>query len=244
MLDVDIREKTFATAHGVSLPVIRDLAFRVETARFTCLVGPSGCGKTTTLRLILGLDRAFAGSIKLADGDGRVAAVFQEPCLLPWRSAEANVRLALPDSLKDSDLQLLFSALGLDGLERLFPGELSLGLARRVAIARAFAIEPSLLVLDEPFVSLDDPTASRLRSLLIDLWSARPTTVLMVTHNLAEAVELADEIVVLTARPTTVAGVVKLDTPRSQRDQAMNAEAVQAIQQSYQLASEPRVSAP
>jgi NitT/TauT family transport system ATP-binding protein len=105
-------------------------------------------------------------------------------------------------------------------MEKFYPGELSLGLARRVAIARAFAVKPSLLVLDEPFVSLDEPTAERLRALLMQVWSAQPTTALMVTHNLREAVRLADEIVLLSPRPAHVLGVVRIDAPRAERDAA------------------------
>ena len=141
-------------------------------------------------------------------GDGnRIAAVFQEPTLLPWRTVEQNVRLALPKSLRDADLDGLFDTLGLSGMRTLFPSELSLGLARRAALARAFATEPAVLFLDEPFVSLDEPTAERLRHLLLAVWSARPTTALMVTHNLREALMLSDRIIVLSPRPAHVSAI-------------------------------------
>ncbi|MDI6836977.1 MAG: ATP-binding cassette domain-containing protein, partial [Rhizobiaceae bacterium] len=151
-LEIDIRRKTFRTASGETLDVLRDLHIEVEENEFACVIGPSGCGKTTTLRVLLGLDRDFEGSIRLPGvEDPRIGTVFQEPLLLPWRTVEANVRLALSKALRDKNLDQLFSLLGLSKMRSFFPGELSLGLARRAAIARALAIEPDLLVLDEPF---------------------------------------------------------------------------------------------
>lgn len=217
MLDVDVRSKHFRSANGAVLQALAGLSFAVPDGRFACLVGPSGCGKTTTLRLLLGLDRDFDGAIRLPEPAGAVGVVFQEPRLLPWRTVEENVRLALPRALRDSDLADLFERLGLAELSAHYPAELSLGLARRVAIARAFAVRPSLLLLDEPFVSLDEATAARLRVLLRETWESRPTTALMVTHNLAEAVELADEIIVLSDRPARVRGVYRVDLDRSRR---------------------------
>ncbi|WP_245525206.1 ATP-binding cassette domain-containing protein, partial [Mesorhizobium sp. M8A.F.Ca.ET.165.01.1.1] len=122
--------------------------------------------------------------------------MFQEPTLLPWRTVEQNVRLALPKDLRTKNLDGLFASLGLTGMRSLYPAELSLGLARRAALARAFATEPAVLFLDEPFVSLDGRTAEQLRRLLLAVWSARPTTALMVTHNLTEALTLSDRIIV------------------------------------------------
>src|SRR5690606_33475300 len=157
------------------------------------------------------------------NGDGRVAAVFQEPTLLPWRTAEQNVRLALPRNRRDINLDELFDRLGLSDMRSLYPSELSLGLARRVALARAFASEPAVLFLDEPFVSLDEQTAGGLRSLLIKVWSARPTTALMVTHNVREALQLSDRIIVLSSRPGHVVGVFDVRLPRQYRTpQAMS----------------------
>jgi NitT/TauT family transport system ATP-binding protein len=218
-LKVDILEKRFRSTAGVDVVALRDLSFEVGAGEFACLLGPSGCGKTTTLRILLGLDRNYSGSIRmLPGGSHRVAAVFQEPVLLPWRTVEQNIRLTLPPSLKQVVLDELLETLGLSGLETLYPSELSLGLARRVALARAFATEPSILFLDEPFVSLDEATAEKLRGLLVSVWSARPTTALMVTHNVREALFLADRIVVLSRRPARVIGVFHVDVPRPGRD--------------------------
>ena len=219
VLEVDITGRTFRAADGTSLHAVGRLRFALAPNSFTCIVGPSGCGKTTTLRAIIGLDREFEGRVSLA-GDGPLAAVFQEPRLLPWRTVEQNVRLALPKARRDVPLDALFEALGLGELRAFYPSELSLGLARRAALARAFALEPSLIVLDEPFVSLDEPTAERLRALLLALWRARPTTALMVTHNAREAALLADRILVFGERPTRVIDTIELSVPRERRGEA------------------------
>jgi len=233
-LRVDIAEKTFRSAEGVSLPALRDLSFEVRQGEFACLLGPSGCGKTTTLRILLGLDRDFSGSFQLpGDGSSRVAAVFQEPLLLPWRTVEQNVRLALPKAERDANLDALFDSLGLAGMRTLYPAELSLGLARRAALARAFATKPTMLFLDEPFVSLDEKTAERLRHLLLSVWSAQPTTALMVTHNLREALMLSDRIIVLSPRPGHVSGVFDVRLPRQYRNPQVMSDLLRSFHQKF-----------
>lgn len=217
MLEVDIVSKAYATAEGPPLLAIEGLRFAIADGEFACLVGPSGCGKTTCLRILLGLERDFDGRSTLPGGNARIGAAFQEPRLLPWRTVKENVRLAQPADLRERPLDHLFARMGLAGFESFYPGELSLGLARRAALARAFAVEPGLLLLDEPFVSLDEATASDLRKLLIDVWQARPTTALMVTHNLREAVQLADRIIVLSSRPGRVLGEYRIAPDRSIR---------------------------
>ncbi len=178
--------------------------------------------------MILGLDKEYEGSIRLP-GDGPVAAVFQEPRLLPWRTVEQNIRLVLPKSRVEDSLDDLFAELGLTDLRDFYPNQLSLGLARRVALARAFVLRPQLLVLDEPFVSLDESTALRLRKLLLDLWQARPTTILMVTHNAEEAAALADRILVFSERPARIVNTIEIDTSRDQRDDAVLASIVKRL---------------
>lgn len=214
MAEVRIRSKAYRTASGSSLDVLRDVAFALPEGGITCLVGPSGCGKTTLLRIMLGLDRDFDGAVLLPPG--RVAAVFQEPRLLPWRTVRRNLELAAPE--RAATVDPLLAGVGLDGTAALYPGELSLGMARRAALARAFIVEPSLLVLDEPFASLDEATAALTRSALTDLWRARPTTTLMVTHDLVDAARLADRIVVLSPRPATVLAVHDVEKPFDSRD--------------------------
>ena len=233
-LRVDIAEKTFKSAEGVSVTALQDLSFEVRQGEFACLLGPSGCGKTTTLRILLGLDKEFSGSFHLPEGGtNRVAAVFQEPTLLPWRTLEQNVRLALPTSLRNADLDWLFDSLGLAGMRSLFPSELSLGMARRAALARAFATEPAVLFLDEPFVSLDEQTAERLRHLLLEVWSARPTTALMVTHNLREALMLSDQIIVLSPRPAHVLGIFDVRLPRHYRNPQVMSDLLRSFHQKF-----------
>jgi NitT/TauT family transport system ATP-binding protein len=142
--------------------------------------------------------------------------VFQEPRLLPWRTVEQNVRLAAP-AATDASLEALFRTLGLTAHRDHYPGELSLGLARRVALARAFAVEPDLLLLDEPFVSLDDALAERLREELAELVNRRPVTTLLVTHDVDEAIGLADRLLLLSASPARVIGEVLVTRPRTAR---------------------------
>jgi NitT/TauT family transport system ATP-binding protein len=214
-LDVDIKQKSFRTASGAKLQVLGELSLRLRSGEVGALVGPSGCGKTTLLRIIAGLDRDYDGSVVLPD-HGRLGMVFQEPRLLPWRTLEQNVRLAAP-AAKDAVLDVLFRALGLDGHRHHYPGELSLGLARRVALARAFAVEPDLLLLDEPFVSLDDALAARLRDELAELVSSRPVTTLLVTHNVEEAIGLADRLFLLSSSPARMLAEVPIERPRAKR---------------------------
>jgi NitT/TauT family transport system ATP-binding protein len=220
-LDVRIDSKIFRSADGAATQVLCGLGFTLAPGSFTCLIGPSGCGKTTTLRIVLGLDRDFAGKVTLSPPGLRMAAVFQEPRLLPWRTVEENVRLALPPEEQGPgaapDLDALFAVLGLKDLRARYPDELSVGLARRVALARAFAVMPDLLLLDEPFVSLDEHIADRLRHHLLQLWQARAATVLMVTHNVREAARLADRLLLLNGRPARLVGDVAVPVARAAR---------------------------
>jgi NitT/TauT family transport system ATP-binding protein len=212
-LDVSIKQKSFRAASGGKLEVLGELTFSLAGGEVAALVGPSGCGKTTLLRIVAGLDRDFDGSVALP-AHGTLGMVFQEPRLLPWRTVEQNVRLAAPRAT-DAGLATLFATLGLDAHRDHYPGELSLGLARRVALARAFAVEPDLLLLDEPFVSLDAALAARLRDELAELVSRRPVTTLLVTHDVDEAIGLADRLLLLSASPARVLAEVPVARPRT-----------------------------
>lgn len=222
MLDVRIASKQFSSSEGAELSVLKDLGFGCADRSFTCIVGPSGCGKTTTLRCILGLDTDYNGNITVGNesAESKIAAVFQEPRLLPWRTVEQNVRLALKQT-DEVMLDSLFAELGLSEHRDFYPAELSLGLARRVSLARAFAVDPTVLILDEPFVSLDDDTAARLRKLLIKVWAGRACTALMVTHNLTEAIELADRILFFSVSPSQVQHEYDIPVPREERSDAV-----------------------
>jgi len=210
---VHIKHKSYRAAAGGRLHVLGEFSIAVALGEVAALVGPSGCGKTTLLRIIVGLDHDFEGNVRLP-AHGRLGVVFQEPRLLPWRTVEDNVRLAAPQA-SDATLNALFATLGLAEHRRHYPGELSLGLARRVALARAFAVEPELLVLDEPFVSLDAALAARLRAELVELVSRRPVTTLLVTHDIEEATGLADRVFLLSASPARVLAEMPIQHPRS-----------------------------
>lgn len=224
MLEIRIDQKTYGLTGGSRHSVLKDIRLSLPINSFNCLTGPSGCGKSTLLRLVLGLDRDFDGRISLTAQSARVAAVFQEPQLLPWRTVRQNVELAIAASntqISGSSLDAMFHTLGIAEHLDFHPTRLSLGQARRVALARAFATQPDVLILDEPFVSLDQQTATRLRTLLMDLWQARPMTTLMVTHDLHEAVALSDHVHVMSDRPSTIVRSVSIEQPRSDRSQVL-----------------------
>jgi ABC-type nitrate/sulfonate/bicarbonate transport system ATPase subunit len=215
-LELRIDAKAFMSADGTPVEVVRGLELRLEAGSFGALIGPSGCGKTTILKIAAGLDRDFRGRLR-KPGSGRLGIVFQEPRLLPWRTVEDNIRLALPAREAGVDLTELVETLGLGSHLTRYPGELSMGLARRTAIARAFAARPDFLLLDEPFVSLDEPVAARLRNELLGLTTRTRVTTLFVTHDLAEAVELADRLFFLSDRPARVIVEKSLPPPRGTR---------------------------
>ncbi len=233
-LDVNIKGKSYRGASGARLPVLGEISIALASGEVAAIVGPSGCGKTTLLRVIVGLDRDFDGTVVLP-AHGRLGVVFQEPRLLPWRTVEENVRLAAPHT-SEAALTALFATLELAKHRRHYPSELSLGLARRVALASAFAVEPDLLVLDEPFVSLDDALAARLRAELVELVSRRPVTTLIVTHNMEEAIGLADRVFLLSGSPARVLRDVPIERPRSAR----RAEEIAAIRLTIEAGADRR----
>ena len=219
---IAISRKAFPSPGGTRAnPIITDLAITIDRGEFVCLVGPSGCGKSTLLHLVAGLDRDFEGRIEFGTGEitPRIGYVFQNPRLLPWRTVRQNIELAMPHDRKDEQLvEHLLEVMGLTAVRQQYPERLSLGMSRRVALVRAFAIQPDLLLMDEPFVSLDAPTARRVRQLLVRVWEERPHTVLFVTHDLREAIALADRLVFLGPSPTRVLAAIRVDIPREQRE--------------------------
>ena len=207
ILDVSIEQKR-VPAPGGTRAVIEGLEFALAAAEIVALVGPSGCGKTTLLRLVAGLDTQFIGRIGWWPGSPprrarpKIGFVFQEPRLLAWRTVQQNVDLVGPPD--PAVAAQLLDGLGLGPHRHLYPPALSLGMARRVAIARAFAVLPEILLLDEPFVSLDPALAEQGRAVLVDAWTARRCAALLVTHDMAEAASLADRILLLSASPARV----------------------------------------
>lgn len=217
-LEVEITGKTFENAAGERHDVIAGVAFALDAGEVGVLVGPSGCGKSTMLRILAGLDPDFEGRVS-RPAEARIGFVFQEPRLLPWRSVEDNVRIAAPLA-DEAKLSALFDILELTSHRNHFPGELSLGLARRVALARAFAVEPELLILDEPFASLDAALAARLRDQIAILVDGRSMITLLVTHDVEDAVRLGDRLILLSPRPAKLLGEVPIRTPRRERADA------------------------
>lgn len=194
-LRVDIRAKSFG-----AIPVLRDVRFEVAAGETVALLGPSGIGKSTVLRIVAGLDRDFEGTV---ERPAAIAMVFQEPTLLPWRSALQNLTIAHP-GLSEAAARAALRRVGLEGRETAFPGQLSLGQQRRLALARAFAGRPGMLIMDEPFVSLDRATAEEMLVLTETLIAdVRPAT-LFVTHARAEADRLADRVLELRGKPATL----------------------------------------
>jgi len=196
-LAVDVKKKRFqAVGQRGEMLVLKDMAFKVDPGSFVVITGPSGCGKSTLLNIIAGLDKDYEGTVDFGDnGEQRFAYVFQAPRLLPWRTVYENIALVLPkDDPRLANIPELLERVGLTEAANAYPEMISLGMQRRAALARAFVLEPEFLLMDEPFVSLDDPTAQGLRELLVELWSRRPTTVLFITHDRAEAVMLGTRI--------------------------------------------------
>lgn len=221
-LSIEIENKSFPEISGkVAFTAIENLHFAVENNEFVCIVGPSGCGKTTLLNIISGLDEQYVGSIK-SDGTNssiKSSYVFQTPRLLPWRTVLENIQLANEnENASLTKIEGLLQGLGLEKNLNSYPHHLSLGMQRRVALARAFCVQSDILLMDEPFVSLDQPTARKARALLLDLWIEQPRSVLFVTHDLNEAIELADRVLFLSESPTSIIADISIDIPREDRN--------------------------
>jgi NitT/TauT family transport system ATP-binding protein len=209
------------------LAVLSDISFTVQPQEFVCLVGPSGCGKSTLLRLMAGLIRPTRGEVCLSGAPltgprRQIGVVFQKANLMPWRTAHDNVRLPLelantPPALAQQRAHELLHLVGLQGFEKTFPHHLSGGMEQRVAIARALAQDPEILLLDEPFGALDAMTRERMSLELLRIWQASHKTIVMVTHNITEAVFLADRVIALGARPGAVRAIfdIPLLRPRA-----------------------------
>ena len=210
------------------LPVLADVSLTSAKDQLVAVTGPSGCGKSTLLRIISGLIKPTSGSVRVLDSEVTgpredISLVFQNFVLLPWRSALENVLFGLSakkdltDEQKRQKAESALEITGLQGFESVYPGELSGGMKQRVGVARALATEPRVMLLDEPFSSLDDLTAERLRmethSLLINPMTS-VQTVILVSHNVEEIIELADKVVVLSPRPAHVVGELTVDIPR------------------------------
>jgi ABC-type nitrate/sulfonate/bicarbonate transport system ATPase subunit len=225
MLEVKIRAKEFRSSRGDTRQILRDVAFAAAPGEVLALLGPSGIGKSTILRITLGLDRDFEGSVQLPPG--RLGVMFQEPRLLPWLSVEDNLRLVLPADGPAPDIGALLSEVLLPPIPNLLPSALSLGMARRVALARALVVDPAILVLDEPFASLDQSLATTLGVRIVDRVRRRGTLVLLSTHDIDQALAMSTRILVIAGEPASL--VEDIAVPRRDDDETANAGLRQSL---------------
>ncbi|WP_207708556.1 ABC transporter ATP-binding protein [Sporotomaculum syntrophicum] len=200
--------------------ILDNFSFSIEENKIFCIIGPSGCGKTTILQMLAGLEQPDRGLLKGLTGK-RVSYVFQEPRLLPWKTVAGNLDFILRDELppakKDKLIDHYLKIMGLDGYRNSYPKALSGGMKQRLAICRAFAYPHDILLLDEPFKSLDTPMRLGLVRHVIKLWQTAPRTIVFVTHDIIEALLLGHRIMVLAARPTEILEIIDLDMPHDQR---------------------------
>ncbi len=209
--------KSFDTGPSI-LDVLDDIQLQIKSGEFVALLGPSGCGKSTLLRLIAGLDYPTTGTVRLGqqevrEVDPRCAIVFQEPRLFPWQTIAQNVALGARRASNPPPPDELLGLVGLTGFDRAYPHQLSGGMAQRASLARALIGHPEVLLLDEPFASLDALTRMQMQDLLADVCRSVQPTVVMVTHDIDEALYLADRIIVLGRRPATVTATIGVPLP-------------------------------
>jgi ABC-type nitrate/sulfonate/bicarbonate transport system ATPase subunit len=205
------------------LTALQDVSFEVAENEFLCILGPSGCGKSTILNVLSGLEPITAGDVTIhgrsRSSEPLIGYVFQEPRLLPWLTARQNIEFAvdqlrLPQTESDSRIRENLELVGLSQFSSAYPHELSGGMQQRIAIARAFAVDPHILLMDEPFSSLDEITARSMRKLLLELWEHRRKTIMFVTHNMFEAAFLSDRILLMTRHPGRIYKAITTGLPR------------------------------
>jgi NitT/TauT family transport system ATP-binding protein len=229
---VDHLGKTYRDRNGRSVAALEDITLAAEPEEFLAILGPSGCGKSTLLGVIAGLLPGSAGGVffegERRPGQPLTATVFQEFALFPWRTARGNVELGLeelglPAAARAARARRHIEQMGLGGFADRYPHQLSGGMRQRVGIARALAVDPAVLLMDEPFSALDAQTRTLMMEELLGIWERARTTILYVTHNIQEAVFMADRVVVLSRRPGRVLATVPVALPRP-RTEAMLGE--------------------
>lgn len=215
--------RVYTDVDGNKVNALNDVDLEIRPGEFISIIGPSGCGKTTLLRLIAGLDKPQSGELsidgsRITDVDPERGYVFQQGGLFPWLTVENNIAYGLKArkvfKQKKSDIRKYISMVGLDGFENSYPHQISGGMAQRVAIARALINEPKALLLDEPMGALDSFTRSDLQDKLLELWKENGTTMILVTHDIDEAIYLSDRIVIMTPRPGKISRIIDVDLPR------------------------------
>jgi NitT/TauT family transport system ATP-binding protein len=228
--------KSFPVAAGGETVALQGVDLDIRAGAFVSLIGPSGCGKSTLLRIIGDLVTPTAGAVEVngkpahrARLDRDYGMVFQAPVLFDWRTVEANVRLPLEviglgGQERDRRVREMLELVELDGFRRHYPHQLSGGMQQRVAIARALALQPALLLMDEPFGALDEMTRERLNAEVLRIWARTGTTVVFVTHSIPEAVFLSTRVVVMSARPGRISAIVPIDLPQPRTDETRESE--------------------
>jgi len=227
-MDVILRvanvSKDFTPVEGGNIPAVQDIDLTVGKGEFLAIIGPSGCGKTTLLRIIAGLEKPTRGTVEFANGENfqeatpNIGLVFQEFALLPWRTVLGNIELGLEirgvgkEERKAEAMEFL-KTIELEGFENKYPKELSGGMKQRVAIARALICKPKILLMDEPFASLDSQTRFNMQGFLLRIWEKTRKTILFVTHHVDEAVFLSQRIVILSERPGRIAATMYNEMP-------------------------------
>ena len=244
-LFVDIIAKSYEDKNQNTFNnAIKNMKFVIPQGELCCLVGPSGCGKTTLLNLLSGLDNKVEGVIKYQDGtipnDWPIGYMFQEPRLMPWLTVKQNVSIVTNQTSEEiTHSEKLINEMGLIKYMNAFPSQLSGGMQRRVAIARAFVNKPKILLLDEPFISLDLTVANLLRQMLIKLWENQKNTIIFVTHDLREAMYLSDRILFLSKGPSKVIHDFKISMkrPRKTEDDQMENLRIELIKKHPEILS-------
>ncbi|WP_312115640.1 ABC transporter ATP-binding protein [Brevibacillus reuszeri] len=219
LLEISNLDKTFDTPQGKT-QALQNIRLTVKEGEFVTIIGPSGCGKSTLLKIVAGLDTGHEGSVLLSgqqvSGPGiDKGFIFQEPRLFPWLTVEKNIAANLPLKYPHihNRVQELIRLVRLEGFEKSFPRELSGGMAQRVAIARALLRNPKVLLLDEPFGALDAFTRAHMQEVLLDIWQGNKTTMIFVTHDIDEAIYLANRVVIMNVRPGSIKSIIPIDLP-------------------------------